>query len=44
MKGDPLLGPYLQDERVKLMLANNDHMKGKDVASKGKAPSLSSAQ
>ncbi len=40
MKTDPVLAPYLAMERVKMMLANNDHMKNKDVASKGKAPSL----
>ena len=42
MKGDSLLEPYLRDERVKVMLANNDHMKAKDMASKGRPPSLNS--
>lgn len=42
MKGDALLEPYLRDERVKLLLANNDHLKAKDMASKDKPPSLSS--
>ena len=42
MKGDHLLGPFLGDERVKVMLANNDHMKSKDA--KGRPPGLSSAQ
>lgn len=39
MKGDSLLAPYLSVDRVKLMLANNDHMK-KDVGSKAKPPGL----
>ena len=43
MKGDSLLEPYLRDERVKVMLANNDHVKAKDVALKEKPPSLNSA-
>ncbi len=40
MKADPVLAPYLGLDSVKTMLANNDHMGNKDVASKGKAPSL----
>ena len=41
MKNDALLGPLLQDERVKLMLANNDHLHGKDGSPKEKPPGLS---
>lgn len=43
MKGDAVLERYLDDERIKVMLANNEHLKSKQVASKGKPPSLSSA-
>ena len=43
MKGDSQLAPYLQNERIKLVLANNDHIKSKEIASKGKPPSLSNA-
>jgi tetratricopeptide (TPR) repeat protein len=43
MKGDPLLEPYLQDDRVKVMLANSDQRHSKDLSAKVKAPSLGEA-
>jgi tetratricopeptide (TPR) repeat protein len=41
MRSDALLSPYLKMERVQVMLANNDHIKTKDL-SRVKAPGLGS--
>ena len=40
MRGDALLGPLLRDDRVKLLLANNDQRHGKEPG-RVKPPSLS---
>lgn len=41
MRGDPVLAPFLRDERVKLLIANNDERHRKDLA-RAKPPSLGS--
>lgn len=42
LKGDPQLSPYLQDDRIKVMLANNDQLKSRGLTSRIKPPGLSS--
>jgi tetratricopeptide (TPR) repeat protein len=39
MRNDPVLSPFLRDERVKLLIANNDERHRKDLA-KARPPSL----
>ncbi len=42
MKSDPLLQPYLTDERVKVMLANSDQLHNRGLGGKLKPPGLTS--